>query len=71
MKRIAIVTGVATAAIAGGALAYGAFAAPKPCCPTEQEKASTRADCPGTIVCPLTGEEICKDQCPLCAKPSE
>ncbi len=24
-----------------------------------------RSDCPGRIVCPLTGEEICKDQCPL------
>ena len=23
-----------------------------------------RADCPGKIVCPLTGEEICRDQCP-------
>ncbi len=24
-----------------------------------------RADCPGKITCPLTGEEVCKDQCPL------
>lgn len=24
-----------------------------------------RADCPGKIVCPLTGELVCKDQCPL------
>ncbi len=24
-----------------------------------------RADCPGKLVCPLTGEEVCKDQCPL------
>ncbi len=23
-----------------------------------------RVDCPGKIVCPLTGELICKDQCP-------
>ncbi len=23
-----------------------------------------RADCPGKIACPLTGEEICRDQCP-------
>lgn len=23
-----------------------------------------RADCPGKIVCPLTGEEICREQCP-------
>lgn len=25
----------------------------------------TRADCPGLIKCPLTGEMICADQCPL------
>jgi hypothetical protein len=24
-----------------------------------------RGDCPGKITCPLTGEEVCKDQCPL------
>jgi len=23
-----------------------------------------RADCPGKITCPLTGEVICRDQCP-------
>ena len=71
MKKIAIVTGVATAALVGGALAYGALAAPKSCCPSTSDKASMRADCPGTIICPLTGEEICKDKCPLCAKQAE
>ncbi len=25
---------------------------------------SERADCPGKITCPLTGEMICRDQCP-------
>jgi len=25
---------------------------------------SERADCPGKITCPLTGETICRDQCP-------
>ena len=25
---------------------------------------SERADCPGKITCPLTGEVICRDQCP-------
>ncbi len=25
---------------------------------------SERADCPGKIVCPLTGNLVCKDQCP-------
>lgn len=24
-----------------------------------------RSDCPGKIVCPLTGELVCKDRCPL------
>jgi len=24
-----------------------------------------RADCPGEIVCPLTGEFVCRDGCPL------
>ena len=25
---------------------------------------SERSDCPGKITCPLTGEVICRDQCP-------
>lgn len=28
-------------------------------------RAGERADCPGKVACPLTGEEVCKDQCPL------
>lgn len=24
-----------------------------------------RSDCPGKIICPLTGDKVCKDQCPL------
>ena len=24
-----------------------------------------RNDCPGKVLCPITGEEICKDRCPL------
>lgn len=24
-----------------------------------------RSDCPGTVVCPITGDEVCKDRCPL------
>lgn len=24
-----------------------------------------RANCPGMLVCPLDGTEVCKDQCPL------
>ncbi len=25
---------------------------------------SERADCPGKIICPITGKLVCKDQCP-------
>lgn len=32
--------------------------------------ASHRADCPGKIVCPLTGELVCKDRCPLANHPT-
>ena len=24
-----------------------------------------RSDCPGKVICPLTGEKVCRDQCPL------
>lgn len=24
-----------------------------------------RSDCPGKIVCPITGEMVCSDQCPV------
>lgn len=27
-----------------------------------------REDCPGKIICPITGQETCKDQCPLGAR---
>ncbi len=28
-----------------------------------------RPDCPGKIICPLTGEPVCADRCPLGADP--
>jgi len=28
-------------------------------------RSDQRADCPGTVTCPINGEEVCKDQCPL------
>jgi hypothetical protein len=49
---------LSTAAVAGLALtAFGGmmFASPT----------SERPDCPGKIVCPLTGQLVCKDRCPL------
>ena len=36
------------------------------CCESELvETDAIRPDCPGKIVCPLTGELVCKDRCPL------
>ena len=52
-KRYILAIAVALA-ISGGLFAYQAVST-----------ISRRADCPGKIVCPLTGQEICKDRCPL------
>ena len=32
---------------------------------------SERSDCPGKIICPLTGELVCKDKCPLDANETQ
>lgn len=47
--------GLAAAVIAASGL--GAF--------TLASHGTQRADCPGKIVCPQTGELVCKDRCPL------
>lgn len=52
MKRLAIV--LSLVAIGLGGLAAYAFAF-----------ADGSSLCAGKIICPLTGEEVCKDQCPL------
>lgn len=39
----------------------GAVALPLAFASNRQE----RSDCPGKVVCPLTGEEVCRDQCPV------
>lgn len=49
--------------VGGVATVLGAVAFAKP---TVQ-----RADCPGKIVCPLTGELVCKDRCPLGAQKAD
>lgn len=41
-----------------GALGLGTFA-------MQSESSQDRADCPGLITCPESGELICADQCPL------
>ena len=52
---------IATAALllAGGVFAYNLASA-----------RAHRSDCPGKIICPITGEEICRDRCPLGAAPT-
>lgn len=30
-----------------------------------------QGDCPGKVICPLSGEEVCKDRCPLAAEAEE
>lgn len=46
------------AVIAAAAVAATAYTVPS-------SSSIDRADCPGKIVCPLTGELVCKDRCPL------
>jgi hypothetical protein len=51
---------MATTAIGVGAAAAG--------CATSADSRlmdAGRADCPGQIVCPITGELVCIDRCPL------
>ena len=50
MKKIALATAALALLLGGTVLAFSIPGA---------------GDCPGTITCPLTGDEVCKDQCPL------
>lgn len=43
--------------LTGGVMAYGVMSS-----------GEGRADCPGKIQCPLTGEWICRDRCPVQAE---
>ncbi|TWT44500.1 hypothetical protein RAS1_09150 [Phycisphaerae bacterium RAS1] len=45
------------------AAVLGAVALAKP--------SAERTDCPGKIVCPLTGELVCEDRCPLGAQKAD
>ncbi|MEX0701788.1 MAG: hypothetical protein WD069_06800 [Planctomycetales bacterium] len=45
-------------------VALGAYALTRSQASTA-EADQVQSDCPGRIVCPLSGEEVCKDQCPL------
>ena len=54
MKRIALWSALLSLVFGGAALTYGFARAD-----------AGRTDCPGTVVCPLTGDEVCEDRCPL------
>lgn len=47
------------------ATATMAAAALTGCSSTGQMASTERADCPGKIVCPITGELVCIDRCPV------
>jgi hypothetical protein len=60
MMRKTVLRGAFLLVALGGLVALPlAFAA--------SDKGTQRSDCPGKVICPLTGEEVCKDQCPLAA----
>lgn len=46
--------GLAAALTAGAGAMYRA-----------SQPATVRPDCPGRIICPLSGELVCRDRCPL------
>lgn len=54
MKKVCVYAGLAVLTIAGAVFAYKTTFV-----------SSTRADCPGQIICPLTGQPVCIDQCPM------
>lgn len=51
MKKVVLLLAVLT--LGGGALVMGLV------------QSNQQSDCCGTIICPLTGEEICPCACPL------
>ena len=59
MKRVLLA--VLVLALVGGGIAVAA----SPSGEQVLAKDPARADCPGLIECPLTGDMICADECPL------
>ena len=57
MRKTALWSGLAVLVVGGLAALPLAFAG--------GEKNRQRPDCPGKIVCPLTGGQVCADRCPL------
>lgn len=54
MKRMAFTLALLAVVTGGSVLAFGIT-----------RPSAGRLDCPGTVACPITGEEVCKDRCPL------
>ena len=52
--RSKLLLSLTAAALLGGAAYPLAFAT-----------SGERANCPGKVTCPITGDEVCKDRCPL------
>ncbi len=63
MKKLALTSLFGLVALVGLAAAYPLASA--------GGSKDTRSDCPGKVTCPLTGEEVCKDRCPLAAKKTD
>jgi hypothetical protein len=60
MRKVAIMAATGAVAVAAGGMAAHMLG-----------NDPDRPDCPGRIVCPITGDTICADQCPLEAQARE
>lgn len=54
MKQVALRSALLALIVGGTVVAYGF-----------SRSNAAQENCPGTVVCPLTGEDVCKDRCPL------
>ena len=61
-------TSMITKIAVGGALAFALSCSASPPNATVRSSVNARTDCPGKMICPMTGELICVDQCPLAKK---
>jgi len=67
MRKTAVGSLAALVLLAGGIFGYATLFAARPASapPATVLVDLDRPDCPGKIVCPRTGELICRDRCPL------
>ncbi len=64
MSRSSILSNLLRLAAGAALLALVACASSAPSA-TVGATVAVRTDCPGTVVCPLTGEIVCVDRCPV------